>query len=290
MLKAMYSFALLLMSILIFSCSEQSLNPSTSDDNNGSKVNYLSKTIWNTSSVYDWPTYSYYDPLYEVNITHSSPNHVFYFDNYAYHFAYYRVESGYTYTNTVIITVNGTYCSEITWNTPDYGGYYNSRWLGWHSFSYNGVSMQLNIYVSEYYEPMSVWSEPSQDQVRILEVVSPDVPTGFNVSPTMHNNLNQTVSISWTSSTDPDVTGYEIYRNKYYLVRGQLRNTGFQLVKTFTSRTVSSWYDNPGWGPDPHLGIGYYYKIRAIDSTHNLKSNFSSVKMSYLEDYDNILP
>ncbi len=116
-------------------------------------------------------------------------------------------------------------------------------------------------------------------------------PSGFNVSPMLHNNLNQTVSISWNASTHPFVTGYEIFRKEFYLSRGQLRYTGYVKVRTSTPSTESSWSDeSPAWGTGPHQGIGYLYKIRSIDSINNTTSNFSGVKQCYLEEYDDILP
>lgn len=270
------------------SCSNDSVNPVTSTDNHNENIS-LAKRSWNTSQIYDWSTNTFYDELYDDSVTTSNLSFGTYFYNNNYHLQYSRVSNGNGFfTNTVTITVNGTYCSQIVWTNSSYSN--NSRWLGWHSFYYNGTLMQINLFVLEHLIPQQVYSEPRQVQIQVEEKYL-EIPTGFSVSPSVHNNYNQVVTLTWDPSTDTDVTGYEIYRMRYYLKSdGQLGWTTYSLVQTIPSRTTSSWQNSPIWGANAHLGIGYYYKIRSISSTLNMQSNYTYSSGSYLEDYDYLMP
>lgn len=101
------------------------------------------------------------------------------------------------------------------------------------------------------------------------------IPTGFSVSPGEHGNLSQQVTVSWTPSTDLNVTGYEIYRASDL-------STNFTLVTTINSRTVGSWINSGlNWTPiSPKLWRSYEYKIRAINASLNLYSDFTTVGRS----------
>ncbi len=132
--------------------------------------------------------------------------------------------------------------------------------------------------------------EPASVEIYIEYYISPNLPNSFNVTPMIHNNPYQSVSLTWSTSSDTDVTGYEIYRRKHYLFSGQLRTSSYSLVKTITSRYTSSWQESLVFGSDPHLAIGYDYKIRSVDATHNFKSSFSAMRLSYLEEYDYLMP
>lgn len=101
-----------------------------------------------------------------------------------------------------------------------------------------------------------------------------DPPDNFTVSLGLHSNYSQVVSTSWTPSTDTDVSGYEIYRRRYYLIGTTVTATDYALVATIPSRTTSSWQDSPVWGTHSNQAIGYCYEIRSVSNILGKKSFF----------------
>ena len=154
------------------------------------------------------------------------------------------------------------------------------------SFTYDGLNMEATVFkrTTSVYNSCNGQSativEPSGVEVRVETYVNPDTPTGFSVSPRLHDNLNQDVTISWTASSDTDVTGYQIYRK----LDGQ---SSFSLIHTINSRTTSSWIDTSvpwSWGSGSDMGAAFY-KVRAVDGTNNLYSNFTISAISALTDW-----
>ena len=268
---------------LLVGCQEQEsiLDSNTADNNQ----NYsFAKKVWYSSSWQYWDTYTV-DPPYHYAYTTSVNDLEFAFRNYDFKFSWGR-------GGKVDVYIDGTKKTEFTWDP--YPGV-SSGWMGWQSFTYDGKNMQANISLTfvgvthEITQQTEYHAESRIAQVQIEEIVAPDPPTGFSVSPSLHDNLSQTVSISWNASTDTDVTGYWIYRGKYSYYRNQLKWHDYKLVQTITSRTTTSWSDSPLWGTGSHAGIGYIYKIKAVSSTTGFESSFAGLRESYLEDYDHLM-
>lgn len=290
-MKSLLLFPLVIIfSIFFLSCEQKMSDPISSDDSNNSGTQILAKTQWFTSPTKTWDCASYCPPgtcyacYYSCNLTYTFSYYTI--QNYVFTFDYNR-------TGPIIhVKVNGLLIGTVF----EYDQNQYEHWTGWFPFTYNGKNMKVQFYIMYFtiknnctgnWDPR--W-EPRFLKVMVEEKYV-DPPTNFTVTPTMHNNYNQVVSLSWTPSTDTDVTGYEIYRGRYYLVNGQLNWTGYYLFKTFTTRTSSSWQDSPVWGTvGRNPGIGYWYKIRSVSSTLGLVSNFRGPGMCYLEAYDAILP
>lgn len=274
MFKKLVSAVVILISALFFSCTEdQSTNPVQLADN-GNQTGGLAKRIWNTSQVYDWPqdsgtgmdgkTYYYSREYYNL-----------YFDNFYFHLEFSGGSLNGDYTQgSVSVSVNNQYTTTVSWSDPKYSP--TTGWIGWVSFSYNNISMSINInkgIASNFGsgDVVAFYTEPKQVQIQVQDIVAPDAPTGFSVSPRAHNNLNQAVTISWDISADTDVTGYKIYRSL------QTSPSTWTLVQTINSRTTSSWIDTtvPWSLSNPEMTVAYY-KMVAYDGTHNLTSAYTA--------------
>lgn len=264
--------------ILLLSCTDQSTNIVSNDDVIESGA--LAKTVWLTSQEYN------------INQPGFPYTYNFSFEGYNYSLIYQFYPGVYPWPNSIELKVNNTTAYTINYTTGA-DTVIPEGWTGWYSFNYNNRPMQFKVYLENYFEMMSpiyYWHSPQIVQVQVTDTLI-DVPSGFGVSPAVHNNLNQVVTVSWNASTDTDVTGYEIVRNKYYLdTYGTLHFTSFTLVQTINSRTVSSWQDSPSWGETARTGVGYYYRIRAVSSTLNMQSGYTAMYGSVLEDYEEFLP
>lgn len=158
--KIFFAFLIL---IAIYSCSD---NNSELVSPKGDGISILSKII---SPSYNWTTYTYWDPLYQQYFTQCTPAYSFTFMNYNYNLNYSRVNhyNG-TYTNTVIVNVNNTYCTTVVWNNSDSSGD-ESGLLPTKWFSYNGTGMGIQLNVLEFYIPMNSYSEPRQVKIVIMD-------------------------------------------------------------------------------------------------------------------------
>jgi hypothetical protein len=255
--------------ILLLGCTDPAKNPvSNNESSGGMSVHGLSKISCNTSAVLGWQYYCYRDQMdTSRHYCKSYENVSFNFNNYNYSMNYSNNvgSGGGTHTNTVVVKIGNTTCAQIVWYNTD--GTENSRWLGWTSFTYNNISMQVNIYVQEHYIPMHTWSEPRNVQLRVYSYVAPDAPSGFAATPKLPQSTSANVTLTWNASSDADVTGYKIYRKLY-------TESAYTLKQTIKSRTTSSWVDsNIPWN-DPGMPQ-VKYEITAVDATHGFESGYA---------------
>lgn len=92
--------------------------------------------------------------------------------------------------------------------------------------------------------------------------INPKATTGITVRAASYNSIK----VSWTRDTK--VNGYQIYRSTN-------KNSGYKLVGTVKSNTITSFVDKNGI----KTGTNYYYKVRAFKSTTvgNLYGGYSKV-------------
>jgi hypothetical protein len=243
----------ILISLFCLSCSYKSSNPVTAE---GSSVSTLKKTQSNYSRV--------------LPLTYSNGSYVFSYDNYSFRFTVVKTTFYGTQALVATLSVNGY---SIPSNSAIWAWSDNYSWIGNQQFTYNGVKMVLNIKVPPYTTRLTNY--PDSACATIYDYVKPDPITNLSASPSVHKNLTQAVTLSWTASTDGDVTGYKIYR--------ELNNeTSYSLVQTITSRTTSQWIDTSV--PWSSANVAQYY-ITAIDGTHNLESQVSNYVISHMIVY-----
>jgi len=117
------------------------------------------------------------------------------------------------------------------------------------------------------------------------------VPANFTTSPAYYNlnDSNKVVTLSWSPSNQNVVTGYEIYKFNYTLVKGKQGDyavaSGWVLWKTISSRTTATCQDDSPWGSV----IGKVYSIRAISTTYKLASDETAPQTSLIREYDSII-
>lgn len=290
--KTAISILSICLAFFLLSCNKAGDNLTNSISPKGAVPHSLAKTQWFSSPEEWWTTTIYDGPMF-YSYTASVEDYSFsYFTIRNYDFSFHWSRGGWA----ISMNVNGTYVRSFdVFNQP---AVENGRswWTDWTSFTYNGVNMQIRFFILHdivYYksnsQPGSVW-QPFSVEVKVQETYI-EPPQGFAVSPAEHSNFSQVVTLSWTPSTDGDVTGYEIYRRRFYVgSNGLIKFTGFALVKTFSSRTASSWQDSPLWSTNSHGGLKYEYEIRSTSSTLGMQSAFSSVRSCVESAYWNYLP
>ncbi len=272
-------FISLFMLLFAYGCQEQDLvlEPELS---NGSTS--LSKQAWSIVSQ-NWPNHrSSHECL---KWTWTNPDDYIYVTNQEYDFQFVVTSEpmsaygsdGIPYFS-VIVKVNGTHVTTLP--IKGYGYYHDS-------FTFEGRSMYASItsIVERNVNTCYIGGDdipkflryPIVAETRVFGYV--DIPSGFSVSPTAHNNLNQNVSISWNASSDTDVTGYQIWRH----LQTDPYPSYYTLIKTITSRTTTSWLDtNVPWSEsNPEMTLAQY-KMRAVDGTHSLYSSYTIVRASLL--------
>jgi hypothetical protein len=88
-----------------------------------------------------------------------------------------------------------------------------------------------------------------------------DTTTGTGVAPPVH-----TVGLSWTASTSPNISGYNIYRAVYVSSCGSYTKINGNTLNVGTTYTDSAVTD----------GTNYCYATTAVDST-NAESGYSNI-------------
>lgn len=274
MKKNIVSF-LAIIAIFILSCSDNSTDPNESiKKSTMSNSISLSKTTLSTSGIYTWAKTIHEDCSGNL-VGFSNSSYSFSYQNYNFSLSFSRsLNNGY-WNNNVSVTVNNQYYTTITWSDP-WGYIPSTGWVGWSSFNYGTSQISINVYRTyypDYCGQVDGKTQPDLVQVQV-PIFSLDPLTGFNVSPQVHNNLNQAVTVSWNASSDTDVTGYRIYRKL-------LTESSFSLIQTINSRTTSSWVDNsiPWTYNVPEMTI-VSYKMLSFDSVHNITSPETTVKTS----------
>jgi hypothetical protein len=256
-MKLKYMFLIsVLISLLFLSCKQQSTNPVNSD--NQKLTSKLAKKGWYYSDMQYWTYQSNYNNgcwTTSINLRNSS----FSFSFRGYTFSFSKgslLMSPQSYQ--IQVSVNGTLVATL-----------NST-LQNASFVYDNKNMNISSAAESYY---SMWSscynrnesymEPNWVEAGIEDYVSPDAPSGFVVSPVATHNPNQIVTVSWTASSDPDVTGYQIFRGS--------ENQSYQLIQEIGSRSTTQWLDTSvPWSST--FTIARYY-MKAVDGTHGLVSS-----------------
>jgi len=246
---------------------ENPISPSIEKSSNGIHQ-ALSKTVWLTSSIYTTG--------YETSFNFEGFN--------------YRLTWTFDYTTgTNGVTTAKFYVDDQLLTTKyyywDYDNPPSSYWTGY--YSTNG-SHKFRLYLFWYEGGSGGTLVPRLDvdkiQVQTIDYEI-DKPTNFNASPGGHSNLSQAVTLSWTASSDTDVTGYEIYRRRYSVNTGY--DGAFAVIQTISSRTTSSWIDTS-------VKWRFYqqaeYKIKAVSSTLNMESSFAGPDYSWLTAYEDQLP
>jgi hypothetical protein len=116
-------------------------------------------------------------------------------------------------------------------------------------------------------------------------------PANFIPNPAYYNlnDSNKVVTLNWSPSDQPVVTGYEIYKFNYTLVKSKNGDyavaSDWVLWKTISSRTTATCQDDSPWGSV----IGKVYCIRAISTTYKLASDKTAPQTSLIREYDSII-
>lgn len=277
-------------SIFIVGCNQNIDNPVSSGKKQDKIQNALSKSQWFTSPLEYWTNGAWQDQ-YHGSYQSIKEDFAFSFSTIqTYNFSFHWGHGN----GVVSAKVNDVSVGDflLTSNFVEKQDYYTD----WLSFTYNGKNMKVRFWMFciQLYNNKTghddYLHEPRTVQVQIEEHLI-DAPSGFTVSPSGHSNYNQVVSMSWNASSDNDVTGYEIYRQKWTVgASGYVAPSGFILVQTISSPSITSWQDSPLWTTTLRGGLRYDYEIRSVSSTLGKQSSFSSVQSSIESDYWNYLP
>jgi len=186
--------------------------------------------------------------------------------------------SGYTFTFSVssyamtsseyevVVKVNGTVVTTI-----DFSQNYDD-------FTYDGKSMEVQVlhYGENVYnnclQHTFFYVYPHEVETKVLDYVNPDAPSGLSVSPKYHPSQSADPVLTWSQTSDDDVTHVEIWR------RNNVPFTSYSLITTI-AKTSTSYTD---YSCDWNLPMGrtYWYKIRFKDATHNLYSAYTDEEFS----------
>ena len=223
----------------------------------------LSKTALIASGVLDFTLDDWGDSV--------SPT----YDGYTFTVIYTFDSETYPFESTVELKVNGTSCNTETYYTSTSSSA-DPYWTGWYSINYSGVSMEYRLNMVFWDNgpgsPVVVGQKPAALQVKTPQYVSPDAPTGFSVSPALHPGSSANPVLSWSQTSDGDVTHVLIFR------RNNIPTTAYSLIATISSSNTSYTDYSCDWNLP--TGRTYTYKISFKDATHNLTSSSSSEEFS----------
>lgn len=268
--KILLYFSIIVL-LFYFGCSNNPLDPVDSTDNINS--NNLHKKSWFTSPQENWGTFIISPGGTEPYET-SDPSLPFSFRSFNFVLSWGR-------GSVVGISVNGTSHGQIEYYNGSPSNY--NYVTDWYSFTHNGINIKVRLWIFAFqvynYRSGYEWhNEPRAAWVQVEDYTNPDPPTGFSLTPKFHPGVAANPVLSWTTSSDGDVTHVEIWR-KY-----SNPLTSYQLIATVSvsnssqsgfAKVISSTYTDYTADWNLPTGRNVFYKIRFKDATHNLFSDYS---------------